>query len=64
MSNTFMRVCDVAKELEISTSCAYKIIQRLNSELTKQGYLTISGRVSKQYFSEKFYNNEQKERQG
>lgn len=52
-SNTFMRVEDVAEELGISKSYAYKIVQKLNTELKAQGFLTISGRINKQYFLEK-----------
>ena len=39
--NSFMRVDDVAKELGISKSYAYKIVQKLNAELREKGYLTI-----------------------
>lgn len=53
MSSTFMRVDEVAEELGVSKSYAYKIVQRLNEELKNLGYLTVSGRVSKQYFMEK-----------
>ena len=53
MENNFMRVEDVAKELGISKSYAYKLIQRLNAELREKGYLTISGRVSRRYFEKK-----------
>ncbi|MDD6022233.1 MAG: DNA-binding protein [Oscillospiraceae bacterium] len=52
-STTFMRVDDVAAELGISKSYAYKIVQKLNDELKKQGFITISGRVNKQYFMER-----------
>ncbi|MEG0593895.1 MAG: DNA-binding protein [Christensenella sp.] len=48
-----MRVEDVAEELGISKSYAYKIVQKLNTELKAQGFLTISGRINKQYFLEK-----------
>ena len=48
-----MRADDVARELGVSKSYAYKLIQRLNAELRKQGYITISGRVSRNYFEEK-----------
>ena len=48
-----MRVDDVANELGVSKSYAYKLIQRLNAELREKGYLTISGRVSRRYFTEK-----------
>ena len=53
MSNTFLRVEEVAEEMEVSKSYAYKIVQRLNRELESMGYLTVSGRVNKQYFMEK-----------
>ena len=39
--NNFMRVDDVARELGISKSYAYKIVQKLNAELREKGYLTI-----------------------
>ena len=51
--NSFMRADDVARELGVSKSYAYKLIQRLNAKLRKQGYITISGRVSRSYFEEK-----------
>ena len=35
-SNSFMRVDDVAEELGVSTSYAYKIIRKLNVELEKK----------------------------
>ena len=53
MSNTFMRVNDVANELKVSTSYAYKVIKSLNKQLREKGYMTIAGRVSRKYFLEK-----------
>ena len=35
--NNFMRVDDVAKELGVSKSYAYKIVQKLNAELKSSG---------------------------
>ena len=59
MSSTFMRVDDVANELGISKSYAYKIVKKLNAELKEKGYLIVTGRVSKKYFMEKVcYQNE------
>ncbi len=61
VGQSFMRVDDVAKELGVSKSYAYKIVQKLNTELRSMGYLTISGRVDRKYFCEKlFYNGKQK----
>ena len=58
-----MRVEEVAKELGVSQSYAYKIVQKLNAELKEQGFLTISGRVNKQYFLERTcYGTEKKAR--
>ncbi len=63
MNNSFMRVEEVAKELGVSKSYAYKIVQKLNAELKEQGFLTISGRVNKQYFLERTcYGTEKKAR--
>lgn len=51
----FYNVEDVMQMLMISKSHAYKIIRELNHELKEQGYMTITGKVSCQYFDEKFY---------
>ena len=57
MENRFMSAEEVAQELRISPSYAYKIIRRLNRELDEKGYITISGRVNRQYFSERVYGS-------
>ena len=49
---SFMRVEEVAAELGVSKSYAYKIVQKLNAELKAKGYLTISGRINRKYFME------------
>ncbi len=58
---SFMRVDEVAEVLGVSKSYAYKVVQKLNRELKDQGYLTISGRVDRQYFREKTCYGRQKE---
>ena len=55
MANQFMRADEVAKELEISKSYAYRLIQQLNAELRAKGYITIAGWVNRQYFRERLY---------
>ncbi|WP_419020892.1 DNA-binding protein [Eubacterium callanderi] len=52
---SFMRADEVAQELGISKSHAYKVIHGLNEELQEKGYLTISGRVNREFFKEKYY---------
>ena len=62
-STSFMKVDEVAQELGISKSYAYKIVQKLNAELKEKGLMTISGRVNKQYFIERTcYGATKKER--
>lgn len=62
-STSFMRVDEVAQELGVSKSYAYKIVRKLNTELKEKGFMTISGRVNKQYFIERTcYGATKKER--
>ena len=64
MNNTFMKVDDVANELGVSNSYAYKVIKNLNADLEKMGYLTIAGRVNKKYFLEKMCYGEIEQTKG
>jgi hypothetical protein len=61
MEKKFIRVEEVAKELDVSTPYAYKIIRQLNDELKEKGFITIAGRVNRQYFNERFYGAERDE---
>ena len=45
----FLTALEAAQLLHISTSHAYKVIHRLNQELKAQGFLTIAGRISRDY---------------
>ena len=49
----FMRAEEVAAELGVSVSYAYKLIQRMNRELQEMGCITMSGRIDRRYFHEK-----------
>ena len=51
----FMRVGEVASVLDVSTPYAYKLIRKLNEDLKKTGCITISGRIDRKFFYEKFY---------
>lgn len=44
--------------MEISVPYAYKIIKQLNDELDAKGYITITGRVNREYFNERVYSAE------
>ena len=56
MSETmFMRVSEVAEELGVSESYAYKLIQKLNKELKATGCLTLPGRIDRKFFHDHIY---------
>lgn len=54
-ASKFFTAEDVAELLDISKSSAYRIIKKLNAELTDQGKITVAGKISKRYFEEKVY---------
>ena len=41
MENKLMRASEVAKELDVSLSYAYKLIMQLNEELRQKGYICV-----------------------
>lgn len=53
MIRNYMTVEEVAETMGIAVPTAYKIIRRLNKELKDKGYITIAGRVNRNYFIEK-----------
>ncbi|MBQ9504644.1 MAG: LysR family transcriptional regulator [Oscillospiraceae bacterium] len=61
MQNRFMRVEEVAAELGVSVSYAYKVIRRLNDELKEKGFVTIAGRINRQYFNERVFGTGKEE---
>ena len=54
-TNYMMTADEVAAELGISKGHAYKMIRQMNEELAKTGCITISGRIDRKFFHEKFY---------
>lgn len=54
-SKRFLNASDVANFMGISVPMAYKIIRRLNDELSAQGFITVAGKVSRCYFEKKVY---------
>ncbi len=53
VEKNYFDVDEVAQAMGISRSYAYKVVRQLNAELAKMGYLTVSGRVNRQYFLER-----------
>ena len=51
----FIFADEIAEQLKVSRAFAYKVIKNLNDELQAKGFLTISGRVSRQFYEEHVY---------
>lgn len=51
----FLNASDVSEYMGISKPMAYKIIRKLNDELVSQGYIIVSGKISRKYFEQKVY---------
>ncbi len=50
-----IRAEEVAERLGISRTSAYSIIKELNQELADKGYMTVTGRISKDYFEQRYF---------
>ena len=59
--SAFLTAPEAAQLLHISTSHAYKVIHRLNQELKVQGFLTIAGRISRDYLLQRTIGKESEE---
>ena len=51
----FITAQEISEYLGVSRAHAYKIIKKLNEQLNKNGFMTVTGKVSRRYFEEKFY---------
>ena len=54
-SKLFISAKEVARELEVSDSFAYRLVCKLNDELEKQGFVVVKGKISRKYFEERVY---------
>ena len=51
----FLSADDIAAIMEVSKGHAYKLIKRLNDELSAKGYIVVAGKVPRKYFEERCY---------
>ena len=54
-NNLFISAKEVAQDLQVSDSYAYRLIRKLNEELERQGYVIVKGKISRKYFEERVY---------
>ena len=51
----YITASELSEMLGVSVGHSYKIIRRLNQELSKDGYLVIAGKVPRRYFEKRWY---------
>lgn len=51
--NELLRVDEVMEICKVKKCTAYKLIKLINEEMNKEGYLTITGRVNKEFLFKK-----------
>lgn len=48
-------VNQISSLMKISVPTAYKLIQKLNSELKQNGYIVIAGKINRRYFESRIF---------
>ena len=59
MDKLFLDLKEVARLLELSQRQVYGVIREMNKGLGDKGFLTLRGRINKQYFMEQIYKSEE-----
>lgn len=54
--NKLLGVDEVAKLIGVSRSYAYRVIRRLNAELTEAGRYVVPGKVNKAFLEAKYFD--------
>ncbi|KSV60234.1 hypothetical protein [Acetivibrio ethanolgignens] len=52
---TYVTASELAETLDISMGKSYKIIRQLNSELAREGFITVAGKCPRRYLEKKWY---------
>ena len=58
MSTQMIGVVKVARALNTSKGYAYKVIRKLNEEMKEKGMLVVKGKVSADYFAERYFRKD------
>lgn len=51
----YFTAAEVAGMMGIGRTSGYDVVKQLNQELQEKGYLTVDGKVPKDYFDERYY---------
>jgi len=46
---------EIGQMIGVGRTKSYRIVRQLNTELEAKGYLTVGGKVPKEFFNEKYF---------
>lgn len=46
---------EIAQMVGVGRTTSYKMVNQMNAELLKQGFLVVKGKIPKEYFDAKYY---------
>lgn len=64
MTDQMIGAEEVSHATGMSKAYSYKLIHRLNEELSERGYLTIPGKISRAYFESRLFGCASKSGEG
>lgn len=54
-TKVYLTAKELAEILGVSVGHSYKLIQKLNKELSEKGYIVVAGKIPIKYFEERYY---------
>lgn len=52
---------EIATMIGVGRTTSYKLVNQMNEELSKKGFLVVKGKVPKEYFDARYYGGACKE---
>jgi hypothetical protein len=51
----YYTAAEIAQMIGVGRTSAYAIVKQMNEELKSRGYLTVGGKIPKEFFNEKYF---------
>ena len=55
MEKLYYTANEVSQMIGVGRTLGYNIVKQMNKELEEKGFITVLGKVSKDYFDEKYF---------
>ena len=57
----YYTAAEIAEMIGVGRTSAYAIVRKMNNELKSKGYLTVNGKIPKEFFNEKYFGGTHRE---